>query len=270
MKRRQEKSKKKDKLDRRWWKGFVRRSHYFEGANALSKLKHQEYLEFIRKNQMHTSLILKTDLFVEAKDLEDNYLPLLTDSNRFVGMDISLETVKVARAKLSSRIPGMTYVVCDVLALPFQSDVFDAVISDSTLDHIPPAKLSGALHDLSGVLKNKGRLILSLNSVHNLPAVIMRKIRNVWDPDWFFTFSISLSRVCRQLKKIGFHIQDSSYILPLHPFEIALLRMSRPKKTARLVAEKWVFIFQKIVKKAHLSRYFCIQFIISAQKDGNR
>jgi SAM-dependent methyltransferase len=267
MTRPQKKSAANNKMDKRWWGKFVSRSHYFDRATALGELKLREYLGFINRNPIHNSHILKTDLFVEAKDLEDNYLPRLTDSNRFVGMDISIETVKIARAKLIPRIPGMMFVVCDVNALPFQSEVFDTVVSDSTLDHIPLAKLPFALQGLARVLKNKGRLILSLNSVYNLPAVIKRKIRNVWDPGWFFTFSVSLNRVFRLLKKTGFHIQDSAYILPIHPFEIALLRMSHPNKIASLISEKWVFIFQKIIKKTHLGIFFCTQFIVSAKKE---
>ena len=260
----------KNKLDRRWWKKFVRRSHYFENAAALGRLKHEEYLRFIKKNPLESSFILKTDLFVEAKALEDNYLPQLRHSNCFVGMDISMETAKVARTKLSSVIPGMNFIVCDAMALPFQSGVFDTIISDSTLDHIPLSKLPQTIEDLARVLRDNGNLILSLNSVYNLPAVFMRKIRNAWDPEWFFTFSISLGRVRRLLKKIGFQIQDSAYILPLHPFEIALLRMAHRKNIAPDLADRWVFFFQRFVKKTLLSPLFCMQFIVSAKKRNGK
>lgn len=256
----------KNKLDRRWWRTFVRGSHYFEKAAALGRLKQEEYLGFIKKTPLEKSFILKTDLFVEAKALEDNYLPQLRHSNSFVGMDISMETAKLARTKLSPVLPGMNFIVCDAMALPFQSNAFDAIISDSTLDHLPLSKLPQTLEDLARILKDQGNLILSLNSVFNLPAVFMRKVRNAWDPDWFYTFSISLTRVRRLLEKTGFQIQDSAYILPLHPFEIALLRMAHRKKIAAHLADRWVFFFQKIVKKTFLSPVFCMQFIICAKK----
>lgn len=258
-----------DKLDQKWWTNFVRRSHYFEGASVLGELKRKDYLDFINKTPIKKALVLKTDLFVEAKDQKDNYLPSLVDGNHFVGMDISLETVREARAKLNQCIPDMQYIVCDVTCLPFKKDAFDCVISDSTLDHIPLIQLPSALSGLTRVLKDKGKLILSLNSIYNLPAVIMRTIRNKWNPNWFFTFSVSLGKVLSLLRKDGYQINHYEYILPLHPFEIFLLRYSHRKNIAKTQSRKWAFFFQKITKKTRLSKFFCIQFIVSAEKRVN-
>ncbi|MFC2157514.1 class I SAM-dependent methyltransferase [Acidobacteriota bacterium] len=258
---------KKSKLQRKWWSRFVRRSHYFEGASALGKLKRLEYMDFISRTPITGDRVLKTDLFVEAKDKEDNYLPLLDCSNRFVGMDISLETVRVARTKLKLHFPEMLFVVCDATRLPFKPEVFDSIISDSTLDHIPLSKLPDALSGVSDVLKKGGKLVLSLNNVYNLPAVIKRKLRNSWDPNWFFTFSISLRRTKALLRKSNFDIQESAYILPLHPFQIAWLRFALARNFGLKSAEKWVFLFNKIVKGIGLSRLFSMQLIVTAKKE---
>lgn len=255
-------------MSRKWWATFVRRGHYFAGAQVLARLKHREYLDFILHRPLSGMRILKTDLFVEAKNLEDNYMPDIA-ANEFVGMDISLNTLLEARRQLKADLPAITFATCDVTALPFKQGVFDCILSDSTLDHIPKADLEEALRGLARVLKDKGCMVLSLNSIFNLPAVLVRGIRNRWRPEWFFTFSTSVHFVKKLLRRVGFKVIDYKYILPIHPFEIALLRLSSGSMPGRRIAEGWAGLFHRLAKFPPLSRLFCIQFIIYAEKEGS-
>jgi SAM-dependent methyltransferase len=257
----------KDKMSRKWWATFVRRGHYFAGAPVLARLKHREYLDFIRRRPLSGARILKTDLFVEAKNLEDNYLPDIA-ANEFVGMDISVNTILEARRQLGADLPDINFASCDVTALPFKEDAFDSILSDSTLDHIPKKDLEEALRGLAHVLSENGSLILSLNSVYNLPAVIVRGIRNRWKPEWFFTFSTSVRYVKKLLRRAGLQVVDYQYILPIHPFEIALLRTVSGSPLGKKLAEVWAGVFHRLAKFPPISRLFCIQFILYAEKSG--
>ena len=74
--------------------------------------------------------ILKTDLYDElvAPGL---YPKLRPRASRIVGIDISPAAVDA----VSARYPQLESVVADVRDLPFEDYCFDAVVSNSTLDH---------------------------------------------------------------------------------------------------------------------------------------
>jgi ubiquinone/menaquinone biosynthesis C-methylase UbiE len=67
-----------------------------------------------------------------------------------VCLDISIVALEEARNRLGSK--GL-YVVSDVANLPFQSDVFDGLVSLHTLHHIPPAEQPDAYTGFARVLK---------------------------------------------------------------------------------------------------------------------
>src|SRR5215208_2152993 len=78
--------------------------------------------------------VLKTDLFDEA--VAAGLVPELRAAGAsVVGIDVSDATVAAAR----TRYPELEVLVGDVRRLPFANGSFDAVISNSTLDHFESA-----------------------------------------------------------------------------------------------------------------------------------
>ena len=76
--------------------------------------------------------VLKTDLFDEA--VSDGMVPILAQCARSVsGIDVSPVVADIAR----QRYPTMETHVADVCNLPFETDTFDVIFSNSTLDHFP-------------------------------------------------------------------------------------------------------------------------------------
>jgi SAM-dependent methyltransferase len=117
--------------------------------------------------------VLKTDLFEEGFG-EDALLDRLVASYPVaVGIDVSGVVIVEAR----KRMPDARCVVSDVGALPFQPGSFDLIVSISTLDHLPPPLLAGALADLCRVLRPGGCLILTLDSRHNPLHVFSNQLR---------------------------------------------------------------------------------------------
>jgi len=113
--------------------------------------------------------LLKTDLFDEAvaEGLVDD---LAAAGWRVVGMDLGAGVVRAARVGR----PDLASVVCDVRALPFRDGAFDAIVSNSTLDHFPHRDdLERALVELARALAPGGRLVLTLDNPRN-PAVALR------------------------------------------------------------------------------------------------
>ncbi len=65
---------------------------------------------------------------------------LATRADRVLGLDLSPEMVRLARAR-SRAYPGVQYVVADVLACDFPPASFDTIASIATLHHMPLASI---------------------------------------------------------------------------------------------------------------------------------
>lgn len=113
--------------------------------------------------------LLKTDLFDEA--VSEGLYPLLARrADRVTGIDVSERAVTAAAA----RHPALDAQQADVRALPFRKDEFDAVISNSTLDHFrSPDQLAAGVAELHRVLRSGGLLLLTLDNRAN-PLVALR------------------------------------------------------------------------------------------------
>lgn len=114
--------------------------------------------------------VLKTDLWDEAVG-EGLVRALGSRSRETVGIDVSDEVVAAARR----RHPGLTAERADVRNLPFADASFDAVVSNSTLDHFDSSTdiLTG-LGELQRVLRPGGTLLLTLDNPGN-PLVALSK-----------------------------------------------------------------------------------------------
>lgn len=125
--------------------------------------------------------VLKTDLFDEA--VSDGLAPVLDlRSSRVVGVDLNVEIVEAA----TRRHPSIEAHVADVRALPFESESFDAVVSNSTLDHFDHEReIAVAVGELARVLRPGGRLVLTLDNPAN-PVVALGKAlpRHVLNRAW--------------------------------------------------------------------------------------
>jgi SAM-dependent methyltransferase len=114
-------------------------------------------------------VVLKTDVFDEA--VGEGFFPrLAAQVQSAVGIDVSAAGLCAAR----SRYPRLRAVRADVRRLPFAGESFDAIISNSTLDHFAsPDDISVSLRELRRVLRPGGHLLLTLDNRAN-PVIALR------------------------------------------------------------------------------------------------
>jgi cytochrome P450/SAM-dependent methyltransferase len=114
--------------------------------------------------------VLKTDLWDEA--VGGGLLGALeARSSEVVGIDVSDRVVEAARG----RHPGLRAQQADVRSLPFADASFDAVVSNSTLDHFDSSTdILAGLRALHRVLRAGGVLLLTLDNPSN-PLVALSK-----------------------------------------------------------------------------------------------
>jgi len=113
--------------------------------------------------------VLKTDLFDEAMGV--GLAPLLgTRAHRIAAIDIAPSVLHAAAA----RYPDLDIVAADVRQLPFADESFDAVVSNSTLDHFKTRDdIRTALAGIHRVLRPGGRLVLTMDNLRH-PGVALR------------------------------------------------------------------------------------------------
>jgi SAM-dependent methyltransferase len=112
---------------------------------------------------------LKTDLFDEAVG-EGLYRTLAAKWDAVHGIDIAQAVVSSA----CRRHPGLRGDVADIRALPYADASFDAVVSNSTLDHLSRLEdIETALGEIARVLAPGGRLLITLDNLAN-PVIRMR------------------------------------------------------------------------------------------------
>jgi len=113
--------------------------------------------------------LLKTDLFDEAMGV--GLYPLLSaHARRVAAIDVAPTVLTAARV----RYPALLAAAADVRRLPFASDSFDVVVSNSTLDHFDTRdEIRSSLRGFHRILRPGGRLLLTMDNLAN-PAVALR------------------------------------------------------------------------------------------------
>jgi SAM-dependent methyltransferase len=158
--------------------------------------------------------ILKTDLYDEA--VGEGLFPILSvRAQRVVGIDLAASVLHAARA----RYPALEVRQADVRRLPFETGEFDAVVSNSTLDHFDsPDGVPAALLELNRVLARRGCLLISLDNLANplvavrnaLPFKLLHRIRLV---PYYTGWTCGPRRLRRLLGDAGFDIVEMSAVL---------------------------------------------------------
>jgi len=108
-----------------------------------------------------------------------NFLPKLNGGAVYIGVDIGLKNIQRARSRLRrlQTFPEGYFLIADVETLPLKGYCVDVVISIEVLEHLV-SPMSG-LHEMSYVLKQTGKLVLTTPSAFKLGGrSILLALRN--------------------------------------------------------------------------------------------
>jgi SAM-dependent methyltransferase len=158
--------------------------------------------------------VLKTDLFDEC--VSDGLYPTLAlHAGRVAGIDVAPAVVTAA----GRRHRDLAGTVADVRALPFEPESFDAVVSNSTLDHLEGrGEVATALGQIHRVIRPGGRLVLTIDNPYHplvaarngLPAAVARAIRPTPYPS---TWTCGPDELGGLLRGAGFEVRETTAIL---------------------------------------------------------
>ena len=158
--------------------------------------------------------LLKTDLFDEA--FGEGLYPLLASrAKEVIGLDLAAQALSAAGA----RHPRLRAVNGDVRRLPFASDHFDIVVSNSTLDHFTDLDdIARSIRELHRVLKNGGYLLITLDNPAN-PLIGLRNSLpfSLWSRlglvPYFVGATLGPRPLSRLLRETGFETVDVQTVL---------------------------------------------------------
>jgi ubiquinone/menaquinone biosynthesis C-methylase UbiE len=164
------------------------------------------------------SLVLKTDLFEEARG-EDHPLRRIAGRGwQPMGIDVGSRIVAAARER-GALAGGPGPVVTDVRRLALADGSIPAIFCNSTLDHFHVARdIDVALRELVRVLAPGGELILTFDNPRN-PVVWLRNTlpRRVTDllgiTNYHVGPTLSLRAARRRLRAIGLAIRESGTLM---------------------------------------------------------
>jgi SAM-dependent methyltransferase len=187
-------------------------SHTDELWRRCSDAIHARWLERVAAD-LRGKRILKTDLFDEA------FGDGLTEwfdarGNDVIACDLAFSTASGAARKEHRVITA----VADVRRLPFAGSTFDAVFSDSTLDHFhTEAEILQSLRELGRVLRPGGALLLTMDNPWN-PIVWARNLRpGLWRRLGLVPYMVGATCGARRLGQLlataGFEVSATGTIM---------------------------------------------------------
>lgn len=201
--------------------------------------------------------VLKTDLFDEAV-AAGLYPVLRRQGASVVGVDVSPAVVAAARA----RYPELDARAGDVRSLDVPDATFDAVVSNSTLDHFDSLdETAAALHELRRVLLPGGVLVITLDNSANplvalrnaLPGALLRRVGLVAYPTGATSGPRQLERL---LAGAGFLVERRRAIMHFPRLLLRLAAAPRPEPPRLLPS---VLAFERL--ESFPTRYLTAQFV---------
>ena len=235
---------------------------------ALAEQYRQGHLNLLAKWADVTSsqTVLKTDLFAEALCPSRAFLwEMLKRNSNVIGIDISAEIASKAKARATHYAPNSLaeYKNCDVRQLPFASNSFDLIVSDSTLDHFRhKSEIVTALSELARVLKPGGTLIITMDNKGNLTEPLFRLWIRFGLAPFFIGNTYSIRELKQALAKAGLCVKDSTAIIHNPRFFtkliVTLLRRIEPTRS-----NQWIKRLLKLLDSLEdrKTKYLTAQFI---------
>jgi SAM-dependent methyltransferase len=201
--------------------------------------------------------LLKTDLFDEA--VSGGLASVLAGrADEFVGIDVSPAVVQAASAQNNL----LRSQVADVRELPFPDRSFDAVFSNSTLDHFGSVDdIVISLRELHRVLRPGGTLVITLDNPWNpllaaSKALPRRWLNETWNHHargfgklgvlpYHVGVTMSAPALERTLAGVGFTVAETSAVMHAPRLPAVLLGSLLEKHASKAVQERFLALLER-------------------------
>jgi O-antigen/teichoic acid export membrane protein/SAM-dependent methyltransferase len=202
------------------WRRTRGQGHRLEGPPAeyldpfLADQKRRANLSLIERwvDLGNVGRVLKTDLFDESREGEGFFDAIAAPGRLLVGIDLSPAIAELSVARLA-RTP-VAGVVADVRRVPFASDTFDLIVSNSTLDHFNAASdIDAALAELARVARPGGVVIVTLDNPQNLTYPLLRLASALGATPFPLGETYSMPGLAAALARAGLEVTETRAII---------------------------------------------------------
>ena len=247
-------------FDSRYWNDLVlieQKKHHIDPV--LGRYKSDEFIRLVRAwiQSLENKTVLKTDLREEAYGEDEILFSLSLKNSTVVGIDIAEETVRRATRKQEERSLVHRYITSDVRGLPFKDNVFDVILSTSTLDHFNcEDDFIQSLRELKRVLRPHGSMIITINNKCNLVFYVLLKLERLFGLTPYPVESFTPTRLKKIFNSLDLNIQNEDCIIhiisPINTI-LLLLRKFFANNMADEIAKKCVFFAYRLGNKKKLN-----------------
>jgi SAM-dependent methyltransferase len=179
----------------------------------VAEAKRAEHLALVERwlPDLGERRLLKTDLWEEAVGGDELLFTLADRAREAHGIDVSARVVDEARR----RGDGLDLRVADLRAIPLADGAVDAVLSTSTLDHLPTTDAyAQALRELRRVLSPGGVLVASADNSANAFDWLLHLAGRTRFVPFDLGPSVSLDELERLVAGAGFEVTDRAHLVP--------------------------------------------------------
>jgi SAM-dependent methyltransferase len=156
--------------------------------------------------------ILKTDAFADATCPARAFSWFIHQGGQLVCFDIAPGLALQGRSNAHTLgRPDTIYVTADARFLPFGDDVFDLIVSDSTLDHFHTVEeIDIALGELARILKPGGVMIVALDNPHNITDPLFQLWQRRGRMPYFVGKTLTRQALVASLERLGLRVTDTT------------------------------------------------------------
>jgi SAM-dependent methyltransferase len=159
--------------------------------------------------------LLKTDLWEEAVGGDELLFTLAGRARAAHAIDVSPRVVEVAAAEAERRGASLALHAADLRSIPLADGAVDAVLSTSTLDHLPHVAAYGdALRELRRVLAPGGVLVASADNSANAFDWLLHLAGRTRLVPFDLGPSVTLAQLERLVADAGFEVTDRAHLVP--------------------------------------------------------
>jgi SAM-dependent methyltransferase len=213
-------------------------------------------------SDVHVQRLLKTDAFDEACS-EGLFNSLASHADSVISIDISTATLAAAQA----HYPALKTAVADVRRLPFEDEIFDVIVSNSTLDHFASlAELKLAIGELHRILRPGGRLLLTLDNPLN-PVVALRNalpfawLNRIGLVPYYVGVTCGPAKLRHMLQRLGFDVSEVSAVL--HTPRAIAVALGRTMSSGSPASRRFLKSLMRFEQLAQLPTRFLTGYYIA-------
>ncbi len=180
----------------------------------MAAAKRRAHLDLLGRwlPDLASATVLKTDLWEEGMGGDELLFELARRSGHAYGVDVAQSVVERAQG-LDRRNGNTSLIQADVRHLPLEDGSVDAVVSTSTLDHLPQLARSAALEEMRRVMRPGGVLVITGDNASNVGDPLLRAAARLGLVPFPLDDSVSLTDLERLATDAGFECDRAAYLV---------------------------------------------------------